>query len=156
AEIERSKIQFVEDVEEIGSQFQIRALSQDFGQTRLLHEAEIDIEIIRPAKRIAANARRRDGAVRLFEYDEKGRAAAGEVRPVDERVVRRINVARPGVTLRAHRTEARPTWCAGAPADDRREREPRAFSQNAADPPAAEGLRHEAVTTSEKRQVIDA
>src|SRR5262249_49623866 len=105
-------------------------------------------------KRIAANARRRNGTVSLFENDEKGRSAAREVRPIDKRVVGCVNVARPGVTLRAHRTDACPTRRAGASADDRREWETGAFGQDAADPPAAERLCHKAIATSEKWQVI--
>src|SRR5262249_42199883 len=104
---------------------------------------------------IAANARRRDGAVRLFENDEKGLPPAGEVRSIDERVVRRVNVARPGVTLRAHRTEGPSSRRAGARIDDWGKWEPGAFGQNAADPPSAEGFRHKAIAL-EKRQVIDA
>src|SRR5262249_54898717 len=73
----------------------------------------------------------------------------------DKGVIRRVNVARPGVTLRAHRTETRPARRAGASADDRREWKTGAFGQNAADPPTAEGLRHK-VIASENRQVVDA
>src|SRR5436305_7805079 len=77
-EPERREVQQVEGIEEIRPQLKRRVLAKrvEARQARALHEAQVNVAVVRPAKDVAPNAGRAIGRIRRIKVEP---AAAGEV-----------------------------------------------------------------------------